>query len=135
MSMGNSDRLTNAGGFVRRVSCLTASVVGVVAVLAWVVWDAGEALGAVVGGVLTIANFLWLRWAVGVALPGNPTAPRGAGRRLFWLVASGARFGVVAFALATAITQGWVGLGGLAVALMALPVTVVAEGLRAARVG
>jgi hypothetical protein len=47
--------------------------------------------------------------------------------------ASGVRFGVVALALGLVAVQGWLGLVGLLVALTALPCTLVAEGLRAAR--
>jgi hypothetical protein len=49
------------------------------------------------------------------------------------MLVSGARFGVVALALGLAAVQGWLGLSGLVVSLVALPSTVVAAGLRAAR--
>lgn len=118
----------------RRVSALTAGLVALIALAAWPLAGAAEAAGALIGGAITIANFLWLRWTAGLALRGGPVAPRPALRRALWVGGAGARFGVVALALGAAAVQGWVGLVGLLVSLVALPVTVVAEGLRAARV-
>lgn len=115
-----------------RVCGLTATLVGLIALTGWLLGGPAEAAGALVGGAITIGNFLWLRWSAGVALRRGPGGhPL---RRVLWVVASGARFAVVALALALAAVQGWLGLVGLLIALTALPCTIVAEGLRAARV-
>ena len=113
-----------------RVAWLTAGLVGLIAAAAWLLSGPAQAAGAVVGGAITIANFLWLRWTAGVALR---RAPAGAVMRALWDGASGARFGVVALALGLAAALGQLGLVGLLVALTALPCTVVAAGLRTAR--
>jgi hypothetical protein len=117
---------------IYRICVLTVALAGGVAVAGWVLGGAGQAAGALVGGGVTIANFLWLRWTAGLAL----RVPAGAGllRRVLWVGASGIRFGVVALSLGLAARQEWVGLGGLVAALVALPAALVAEGLRAARV-
>jgi hypothetical protein len=83
---------------------------------------------------VAIGNFLWLRWTAGRALRG--AAPgRGPWRRVLWLGASAARFGVLALALGAVVVWGGVGLAGLLIALAALPITVVAAGLRESRPG
>jgi hypothetical protein len=115
-----------------RVCGLTAALVALIALAGWSLGGPAEAAGALVGGVITIGNFLWLRWSAGVALRRGPGG--GPLRRALWVAASGARFAAVALALGLAAVQGWLGLVGLLVALTALPCTVVAEGLRAARV-
>ena len=115
-----------------RICGLTAGLVALVAAAAWSLGGPAEAAGALVGGAITIGNFLWLRWTAGLALR---KAPVGGGiMRALWVGASGARFGLVALALGLVAVQGSLGLVGLLVALTALPCTVVAEGLRAARV-
>jgi hypothetical protein len=113
-----------------RVAWLTAGLVGLVAAAAWLLSGPAQAAGAVVGGAVTIANFLWLRWTAGVALR---RAPAGLPMRALWVAASGVRFGVVALLLGLAAALGRLGLVGLLVALTALPCTVVAAGLWAAR--
>jgi hypothetical protein len=117
---------------IYRICVLTAALAGGVAVAGWAVGGAGQAAGALVGGGVTIANFLWLRWTAGLALRGPAAA--GALRRVLWVGASAIRFGVVALSLGLAARQEWVSLGGLVAALVALPAALVAEGLRAARV-
>jgi hypothetical protein len=109
----------------------TAALVAALAGAGWSLGGPAEAAGAVVGGAVTIGNFLWLRWSAGLALRPGPAGH--SLRRALWVAASGARFAVVAVALGLAAVQGWLGLVGLLVALTALPCTVVAEGLRAAR--
>ena len=98
-----------------RVCGLTAALVGVIAVGSWMVAGAQEALGALVGGVVTVVNFLWLRWTASRALRGGAARSGGPWRRAFWLGASGARFGVVGVTLGAVIILGWVGLAGLLV--------------------
>lgn len=117
----------------RRVSALTAALVALIAAGSWFVLGAQEALGALVGGVVTVGNFLWLRWTASRALRGAAVRPERAWHRAFWLGASGARFGVVALTLGAVVTLGWVGLAGLLVSLTALPITVVAAGLAESR--
>ncbi|MBI2467429.1 MAG: hypothetical protein HYV62_06385 [Candidatus Rokubacteria bacterium] len=102
-----------------------------IALAAWAVAGPAEAAGALVGGAVTLGNFLGLRWASGLVLRGR--APAGRLRAVLWLGVTGGRFGVVALALGWAAVQGWVGFGGLLAALLALPVSLVAEGLRVAR--
>ena len=109
----------------------TAALVAALAGAGWSLGGPAEAAGALVGGAVTIGNFLWLRWSAALALRPGPAGP--PLRRAVWMAASGARFAVVALALGLAAVQGWLGLVGLLVALTALPCTVVAEGLRAAR--
>jgi ATP synthase I chain len=125
--------MTDDRELIYRICAGTAALVGCVAVAGWVLGGAGQAAGALVGGGIAIANFLWLRWTAGLAL----RRPDAAGplRRALWVGASGARFGVVTVALGLAAAQGTLGLVGLLVALTTLPVTLVAEGLRAARAG
>ena len=115
-----------------RICGVTAALVALIAVAAWSLSGPAQAAGAVVGGAITIGNFLWLRWTAGLALRRRLVG--GAIMRALWIGASGARLGVVALALGVVAVQGWLGLVGLLVALTALPCTVVAEGLRAARV-
>ncbi len=115
-----------------RITWLTAGLVGLIAGAAWSLSGPAQAAGAVVGGAITIANFLWLRWTADLALRRGPTG--GAIMRALWVGASGVRFGVVALALGLAAVQGRLGLVGLLVALTALPCTVIVAGLRAARV-
>jgi len=124
--------VTEARDLAYRIAWLTAGLVLLIAGAAWLLAGPGQAAGAVAGGVLTIANFLWLRWTADLALRPGPAG--GGLRRALWVGASGARFGVVALALGLMAVQGWLGLVGLLTALTALPCTLVAEGLRAARV-
>ena len=123
--------MTDDRDLAYRICGVTAGLIALVAAAAWSLGGQAEAAGALAGGALTIGNFLWLRWTAGLALR---QAPGGGGiMRALWVGASGARFGVLALALGLAAVQGSFGLVGLLVALTALPCTVVAEGLRAAR--
>jgi len=116
----------------RRVSALTAGLVGVMAGGGLLLAGAGEAAGALCGGAITIANFRWLRWSAARAV--RPVGEsEAAWRRALWVGASGVRLGLIALVLGIVAAQGWLGLTGLLVSLTALPITVVAEGLRAAR--
>lgn len=117
----------------RRVTALAAGLASLIALGAWAAASPAEAAGALVGGALTITNFLALRWAAAAAV--RPGGVGGRVRTTLWLVAAGGRFGAVGLALGWAAAQGWIGLGGLLTALLALPVSLVAEGLRAARAG
>jgi ATP synthase I subunit len=113
-----------------RICGVTAALVAVLAASAWALGGPPQAAGALAGGAITIGNFLWLRWTAGLAVR---RAVDGGIMRALWVGGSAARFGVVALALGLAAAHGGLGLVGLLVALTALPVTVVAEGLRAAR--
>lgn len=116
-----------------RICGLTAGLVALIALAGWSLAGAAQAAGALVGGAITIGNFLWLRWTTGLALRRHTAPSASTLRRVLWVGASGARFGVIALTLGIVTVQGWLGLGGLLAALTALPVTVVAEGLRTAR--
>jgi hypothetical protein len=124
--------MTDDRELIYRICVMTAALAGGVAVAGWALGGAGQAAGAIVGGGVTIGNFLWLRWTAGLAL--RAPAPAGSLQRVLWVGASGIRFGAVALALGVAAVQEWVSLGGLLVALVAHPAALVAEGLRAARV-
>lgn len=115
-----------------RICGVTAALVAVLAAAAWALAGPAQAAGALAGGAITIGNFLWLRWTAGLAVRRGPAG--GALRQALWVGGSAARFGVVGLALGLAAAHGGLGLVGLLVALTALPVTVVAEGLRAARI-
>ena len=134
--VGERAPMGDGGDLAGRVSGFTAALVSAMAVAAVLGWGASEALGILTGGVISVANFLWLRVTAGRAVQAGLSRPDGGGlrRAVFW-AASGARFGVVALSFGLAIANGWVGLGGLLVSLTALPVILVAEGLRAARLG
>ncbi len=113
----------------RLVAIVTGALVGAIALAGWSFGGIAEAAGALVGGAVTIADFLWLRWTAGLAL--RRTAAGGPLRRALWVGGSAARFGAVGLALGLAAASGRLGLIGLLVSLAALPVVVVTAGLRA----
>jgi hypothetical protein len=115
------------------VAWLTAGLVALIATAAFTLAGPAQAAGALVGGAITVANFFWLRWTAGLVLRRAATPSGGPLRRVVWVGATGARFGAVALAFGLAAGAGWLGLVGLLVALAALPVAVVTEGLRVAR--
>ena len=125
----------DGGDLAGRVSGFAAALVSAMAVAAFLGWGASEAVGILTGGVISVANFLWLRVTAGRALQAGMNRPVGGLRRAVFWAASGARLGVVALSFGLVVVNGWVGLGGLLVSLTALPVILVAEGLRAARLG
>ena len=125
----------DGGDLAGRVSGFTAALVSAMAVAAFLGWGASEAVGILTGGVISVANFLWLRVTAGRAVQAGMSRPGGGLRRAVFWAASGTRFGVVALSFGLVIVNGWVGLGGLLVSLTALPVILVAEGLHAARRG
>ena len=125
----------DGGDLAGRVSGFTAALVSAMAVAAFLGWGASEAVGILTGGVISVANFLWLRVTAGRAVQAGMSRPAGGLRRAVFWAASGARLGVVALSFGLVIVNGWVGLGGLLVSLTALPVILVAEGLHAARLG
>jgi hypothetical protein len=86
-----------------------------------------EAMGALVGGGLTLLNFGGLSWAADRAVAG-----RSASRPL-WVGASGLRLALVGVLAGLVITQTGVGLTGLLLSLTLVPVAVILAGLRAAR--
>jgi hypothetical protein len=125
--------MTEDRALARRVSGATAGLVAVIAAAGLTLGGAEQALGALVGGLVTIANFLGLRWTAAAALGHARPASGHALRRALWIAASGARFGGLALLVGLAAAQGWLGLAGLLAALPALPAMVVVEGLRGAR--
>ena len=86
-----------------------------------------DAMGALVGGGLTLLNFGGLTWAAERALAGT------AASRPVWIGASGFRLGCVGALAGLAVTQTGVGLTGLLMSLTLVPVAVILVGLRAAR--
>jgi ATP synthase I chain len=112
-----------------RVGLGTAGLATLVAAASAALGHPEEAAGALVGGAVTIANFLWLGWTARGALRRSA-----AGRlaRALWVLGSAARFGVVGLVLGLAAAGGALGLVGLLLSLIALPVSLVAEGLRPA---
>ena len=131
MSQGvKADReLTN------RVAGLTVGLAVLLAGACGLVWGAREAAGALLGSAATLVNFIGLRWTAARALRGATagTGSTASARALLLLGASGARLGLIGILIGMAAAGGWVGVGGLLVSLVLLPVTVVAMGLRAAR--
>jgi hypothetical protein len=87
-----------------------------------------DAVGALVGGVVTLVNFGGLTWAAG-RIVGN--APRHG--PALWIGASGLRLALVACLTGLVLTQTEIGLAGLVLSLTLVPVAVVLAGLRAAR--
>jgi len=116
-------------GLAYRACLGTAGLVTLLAAASVAIGHGEEAVGALVGGAITILNFLWLRWTARGALR-RPAAGRVA--RGLWVLGSAARFGVVGLVLGVAAAGGVVGLVGLLLSLIALPVSLVAEGLRPA---
>jgi hypothetical protein len=105
-----------------------ALAVGLAAVCGLLVGP-GEAGGVLLGSGLTLLNFGGLTWAADRALAsGGP-----AGRRTVWIGASGLRLAVLACLTGLAVGQGGVGLAGLLLSLVLVPVAVILVGLRAAR--
>jgi hypothetical protein len=125
--------VTDTGVLARRVAVLTAGLVVAIAAATGAVAGPAQAAGALAGGAVTIGNFLWLHWTAARALRPGSVAGH-AGRRVAWAAASAARYGVVALGLGILAAQGWLGLPGLLISLLALPAMLVAEGLRSARV-
>lgn len=123
--------MTQARELTGRVVALTAALVALLALLAGALAGRDEALGVLAGGALTVGNFLGLGAAARLAVRGD--ASRGGLRQTLWVGASALRIGAVGLGLALVTVLGWVGLGGLVVSLLALPLVVVAEGLRTAR--
>ena len=112
---------------LRGVWCVASALALGVAALCGLWRGPAEALGALVGGGLTILNFGGLTWAAERALAG------GAPSRPVWVGASGLRLALVGGLAGLAVTHTGVGLTGLLLSLTLLPVAVILAGLRAAR--
>lgn len=117
----------------RRVSVMTGGLAVALAAGCGLGWGLADALGALAGSAIMLANFAGLRWAVSRAVAGSGRTPAPGANRGLWLGAIGVRLGLVALALGLAVTLGRVGLKGLLVSLAILPLTVVLAGLREAR--
>jgi ATP synthase I chain len=114
---------------VARVSRTSLVLLVPVALIGAWIGGASAALGAVAGGLLSLASFHWLSRGVrnaGAFLGGGRTHP-------LWMIALGLRytalFGVIALLLATGIAHPM----GLVAGLSVLPPVVIFFGLRAAR--
>ena len=117
----------------RYVYRLTGVLAGFVALVCGLVWGPAEAVGALAGSAIMLADFAGLRFiVVRVVRTAGRTEP-GEGRAGLWIGASGVRLGLVALGLGVVITRGGVGLRGLLLSLMVLPLTLVVAGLRGAR--
>jgi hypothetical protein len=86
-----------------------------------------DAMGALLGGTLTLLNFAGLTWAADRALTGRVAF------RPVWIGASWLRLGCLGALACLAVTQTGVGLTGLLLSLTLVPVAVVLVGLRAGR--
>jgi hypothetical protein len=86
-----------------------------------------DAMGVLLGTVLTLLNFAGLTWAADRALAGRATS------RPVWVGASGLRLGLFGCLAGLAVTQTGVGPFGLLLSLPLVPVAVMLAGLRAAR--
>lgn len=117
----------------RRVRRLTAVLGGLLAGACGLWWGAAEGVGVLVGSLVMLLNFAGLEWATGRVVRGVSRGSASGLRPALWLGASGARLGLVALVVGAAVAGGWVGLGGLLVSLMVVPVTVVMAGLLMAR--
>ena len=122
--------MTDARETVRAVVRLTAALtLGLAAVLG-LAGRPADAAGALAGGGLVLANLGGLAAGVGRLVGRGPVGP---GRRALWAGATGLRLLAVAIVMGLLVGQGWVGLAGLILALVAYPFAVVAAGLAAAR--
>jgi hypothetical protein len=122
--------VTDARETVRAVVRLTAALaLGLAAVLG-LAGRPADAVGALVGAALVLANLGGLAAGVGWLVSRGPA---GGGRRALWVGATGLRLLVMALVIGLLVGQGWVGLPGLLLALVAYPFAVVAAGLAAAR--
>jgi hypothetical protein len=86
-----------------------------------------DAMGVLLGSVLTLLNFGGLTWAA------ERTVGRGGSARALWIGASGLRLALLGVLAGVAVTQTGVGLAGLLLSLPLVPVAVVLAGLRVAR--
>jgi hypothetical protein len=114
----------------RDVWLVSGTVAAVVTGCAWAVLGPADALGALLGAALTLANFSGLLWW---ARRVGPAAGGGSRGRLAWMGANGARLLLVGTGTALAVARGWVGLAGVVLGLVVVPLGVVVAGLRSAR--
>lgn len=110
-----------------RVSLLTAALALGLAGACGLWRGPADAAGVLVGSTLTLLNFGGLHWA----------ATRATGRRVarsqaVWIGASGLRLGVVATVVGLLVAHYGIGLAGLLLSLILVPIAVVVAGLRAA---
>jgi hypothetical protein len=123
--------VTEDGERLRRMARLTGGLAGAAALGAW--WASGgpDAAGAAAGGLIALANLLWLEWVVRRAVRGLEGGGGVAVRAPGVVAAACARYAVVAAVLGLVTARGAIGVGWLLVGLTALPVAAVVEGLRA----
>ena len=131
--MGRSATATPERDLGRRVYGLTAGLAAGLAGACALAWGRAEAAGVVVGSAIMLANFAGLRFAVGRIVTGAGGVPSRAAGPALWIGASRVRLGLVALAVGVAVSLGGVGLRGLLVSLVVLPLGVVAAGLVGAR--
>ena len=116
------------GELTGRVSRLTG-VLAVGLAAACAVWRGpADAAGVLVGSLLTLLNFGGLHWAVTRAT--GRTVSRS---QAVWIGASGLRLLLVGVAVGLLVAYQGIGLAGLLLSLILVPVAVVCAGLRASR--
>ncbi len=111
----------------RGVWCVAGALAIGLAALCGLWQGPAEAMGALVGGGLTLLNFGGLTWAADRALAGRTVS------RPVWVGASGLRLALLGGLAGLVVTQTGVGLAGLLLSLTLVPVAVILAGLRAAR--
>ena len=119
--------MTAPTDLARGVWLITGSLALGGAVVCGLLWGPADAMGALVGSALTLANFGGLTWAADRALTSQ------APSRPVWIGASGLRLGLVGCLAGLAVSRTGVGLTGLLLSLALVPAAVILAGLRAAR--
>ncbi len=122
--------MTTRGDLARRVWAATGGLGAALAAGCALLGTPADALGVVVGSLLTGANFGALAWAADRATVAS--APVTVARRVLWVGASGLRLALVAAAVGAAVRHLGAGVPGLALSLTVLPVAVIWAGLAAA---
>jgi hypothetical protein len=111
------------------VYLLAGAALALVVVGSALAWGVAEAAGALVGGLVMLANFAGLEWGARRLTSAHRSGTAGPVRRAVWIGVGGIRLVLAGAALAGGLMTG-VGVRGLALSLLALPTAVVAAGLR-----
>jgi hypothetical protein len=122
--------VTTHRDLAQRVGAVTGALAAALTLACGLLGGAADALGALVGSALTLLNFGGLAWAADRASSGPvDSATRG---RLLWLGASGIRLAAFAVAVGVALSRGGLGVIGLLLSLLLVPVAVILAGLATA---
>jgi hypothetical protein len=114
----------------QRVGAMTGALAAALTLACGLLMGAADALGALVGSGLTLLNFGGLAWAADRA-SGDPAGSPARGR-LLWVGASGIRLAAFAVAVGVALSRGGLGVVGLLLSLLLVPVAVILAGLTTA---